>query len=149
MKKLLLSLILGASATFTYAQQPNAEQSVQDTHHNILGYLRGGAVMDAQKNVIGNFKFANDRMAVVDKNQAVLGYVYHANEIQDASKKTIGYLVNTPKMVTVQNADKQTIGYINIESGRVEDNNHTLIGYEVNTEATWVAPYFFFFHFQG
>lgn len=144
-------LCLGCSVTLTYAQQ-----SLQDSHHTVLGYIKAGTITDANNAFLGNFTAAaNGQVAISGKNHTVLGYLVagkdlQGKEIQDANHKTLGYFKSDGKgtnSITVTNAQNKTLGYLNFENGSVMDNNHTLIGYEMNTEVEWAVPYFFFFKF--
>jgi len=149
MKKLLFILCLGCAATLSSAQEQNDQQSLQDSHHKIIGYIRGGKLTDAGNNFLGSFNSSAEGRTIADKNNAVLGYLVDGREIQDASHKTLGFIEGSRGSVvcTILDAQRQPLGYINIENGAVQDNRHSIIGYEINTEVMWAAPYFFFFKF--
>ena len=150
MKKLLLILCLGCTVNLTYAQE-QTPQSVQDSHHTILGYIKGGKVTDANNNFLGDFSRTggNTMITVSDKNHKVIGYVLQDKVVQDADHKILGYInfdgrgTNT---FSILNAENKPVGTINSANGSVMDQNHSLIGYEIHTEVSWAAPYFFFFN---
>ncbi len=149
MKKLLLILCLGCMANLSNAQDQSNQQSVQDSHHKVLGYIKGGIITDANNNFLGDFKPGNGGLVISDKNHKVIGYFIQNKVVQDANHKTLGYVnMERGSMIsTIINAESKPLGYINIENGAVQDNNHSVIGYEINTEVMWAAPYFFFFKF--
>jgi hypothetical protein len=150
MKKLLLILCMGCTVNLTYAQDQNAQQSIQDSHHTVLGYIRGGTITDASNNFLGDFKAMNGMSTVSDKNHKVIGYLAQGTVVMDANHHVLGHIASNGKgtySYTITNAENKTLGYINEEKGIVQDALRNTIGYEVNTEVAWAAPYFFFFKF--
>ena len=149
MKKLLLILCLGCMANLSKAQDATY-QSVQDSHHKVLGYIKGGTITDAKNNFLGEFKSGNNGSSVItDKNHNTIGYLIQSKIIQDANHKMLGN-INTQKgsnICTVSDGEGKTLGLINMENGAIQDINHSIIGYEISTELMWAAPYFFFFKF--
>jgi predicted aconitase with swiveling domain len=135
----------------SFAQEKNDQQSVQDKHHTVLAYIKGGVIISPANTVLGNFKpDAAGVTTISDKNHKVLGYMIQGKEIQNADHKTIGYIKPDGQglqSVTIVDAQQKTIGHIDGATGAVTNNMHDLIGYEINTEMMWAAPYFFFFKF--
>jgi len=149
MKKLLLILGLCCAIIPVNAQeQQDNNHSLQDSHHNLIGYMRNATLFDKNNTMICQFKgVGNGRLAVYDGHQKVVGYVINDKEVQDANSKTIGYILHGPDYSTIlQDAQHATIGSI-LRNGTVEDNIHTPIGYEIQTEHVWASAYYFYFKF--
>ena len=85
------------------------------------------------------------------KNHTVIGYLAQGKNVLDANHKMLGSINSDGKgttTVSVLDAGNNKIGSINFETGVVTDKMVNLIGYEMDTEVMWAAPYFFFFKFQ-
>ena len=146
MKKLLFMLCLGCTVTLS-AQESNLQQSIQNSDHKVIGYIKGGVITDANNNFMGDFKPVNGELAVSDKNHNIIGYIIQGTIIKDANHNLLGTLKSdaTSMACNILDATQKPIGYINFQTGNIEDPQHKIIGYEVNSEVMWVAPYFFFF----
>jgi hypothetical protein len=123
-------------------------RSLQDSHHNVIGYFRDGSIIDKDNNFLGLFTNENNAFKFVDRNHKTIGYSVGNEEIQDANRKTAGYveISRANNVTTVKNAQKAVVGYIK-EDGTVEDANHNVIGYEVKIEPVWAAVYYFLLKF--
>ena len=151
MKQLLLILCMGLTVNSSFAQESAPQQSIMDSHHNVLAYIKAGVVTNASNQFIGAFKPVNGEQKIVDKNHNVIGYLTEGKNIKDAQHKLLGSFVSdgkTTNTISVLDANNNKIGSINFETGAVTDKMVNLIGYEINTEVMWAAPYFFFFKFQ-
>jgi len=151
MKKLLLTLCLGCTVTLSNAQDQINQHSLQDVHHKVLGYIKGGTITNADNVYLGEFRSGDGQYTILDKSHKILGYLVKGYEVQDIMRHTLGYIKNSAAgtySFTITDANDHTLGFINAENGAVTNSLHEVIGYEIQTEAFWAAPYFFFFKFQ-
>ena len=151
MKQLLLILCMGFTVNSSFAQESTPQQSIQDSHHNVVAYIKSGVITNASDQFLGAFKPSNGELKIVDKNHTVIGYLTEGKNIKDAQHKLLGSINSDgkgTKTVSVLDANNNKIGSINFETGAVTDKMVNLIGYEMGTEVMWAAPYFFFFKFQ-
>ncbi len=150
MKKLLL-ILLCCGTTLAYAQDsPNDVHSVKDSHRNILGFIMGGRITDAKNNFAGEFKMVDGANVIFNKDHQKIGYLVDGKEVQDADHKVLGHINydgNTTYSYTITNAENKVVGHVKGD-GTVLDASHNVIGYEIQTEVMWAAPYFFFFKFN-
>ena len=68
------------------------------------------------------------------------GAAAHAQRIQDASFRTVGYIKNDG---TVQDSSYRTIGHVKSD-GTVQDSNYRTIGHASGIPMKWAAFFFFF-----
>lgn len=148
MNKMFFIAAFCCATTMANAQE---FRELQDSHHNVTGYIGPSAqVLDKNKVFIGQFKNENYQYTVLDRQRKIIGHVINGgNEIQDASHKTIGYMTVDKKTYTLTFEDgaHTAVGFIKSD-GTVEDASHAIIGYEMGTEGMWAGPYYFFFKFK-
>ena|GEM_PF-2681965 len=147
MKKLLLLLSLGA-VNLSHAQDANTQFSVQDKNHKVMGHVRAGVITDANNTVICQFKSADGGLAAItDKNQKVLGYLKNGSEFEDGNHRKIGEIKKDGQSIAVLDGKGRKLGSIEFGTGAVRDAKGDIVGYSVDAEAMWSAPYFFLYKF--
>ncbi len=149
MKKLLLITGICCGMSHAFAQAPqDLQRSYQDAHHNVIGYLRDGSIIDKDNKFIGQFKPENKAYTVIGSNHKTIGYIVGGQEVQDANRKTVGYIKSdrTDYSTRVEDANHNLLGTIKAD-GTVENSSHTVIGYEVKSEPMWAGAYYFLLKF--
>ena len=142
---------MGFTVNSSFAQERSLQHAIQDKHHNVVAYIKNGVVTSAGNQFLGEFKPVNGELSITDKNHTVIGYLAQGKNVLDANHKMLGSINSDGKgttTVSVLDAGNNKIGSINFETGVVTDKMVNLIGYEMDTEVMWAAPYFFFFKFQ-
>jgi hypothetical protein len=123
-------------------------RELQDSHHNVIGYIGPSAtVLNKNKEFIGQYK--NDgrgESSILDRHHQIVGHLVQGMTVtfKNAKNETLGTM---SREGVFENAEHQVVGYIK-QDGTVEDKNHAVIGYEMNTEAMWAGPYYFFSMFK-
>jgi hypothetical protein len=145
MKKLFI-LLCCSMATMTYAQEQTSQTPcLQDSHHNIIGYMINGTLSDASGNIIISNKSEHGQQTIFDKNNKVIGHLVNWQEIRNDKNQLLGTIVpHENGYYSITDKNGKTIGYVNA-AGEIQDANHITIAYEMHTEPGWVAPYVFFF----
>ena len=77
---------------------------------------------------------------IQDASYRAVGFIKANGTIQDASYRTIGYIKDNG---AIQDASYRTIGYVKAD-GTVQDASYRTIGYAKGIPLQWAALYFFF-----
>ena len=148
MKKLLLILGFCSSVNTLIAQGQENTPAFQDSRHNLIGYVHAGSIVDQNNKFLGQFKYENQEISILDSHHKTIGYIVKGTEIQDANHNTTGYVSfdKTDYSAIVKNAQNATVGLIKSD-GTVENASHSVVGYAVKTEPMWAAAYYFLLKF--
>jgi len=140
------------SMSLAYAQEPL--RSYQDSHHNVIASIRNDATLfDKDNAFLGQFKTINGAEVILNSQNKIIGYIQlgpnKSQEIVDAAHKTIGFIKGyQPDYSTIiEDASHNTLGVIKT-GGIVENKDHAVIGYVIQSEPMWAGIYFFLLKFK-
>ena len=138
MKNLLFVSVFCFGTSIANAQSAtDAQATLQDSHHAIIGYVKSdGSVYNTKNEVVCQFK----SNLILDGHSKPLGYITAEGAVLDAKQATIGFINGA----SFEDNNHKPIGSVTAE-GAVKKSDNTIIGYEVGTEPMWAGLYFFMF----
>ena len=123
MKKLFLLIGICFSMSLANAQETlDPQHSFQDSHHNVICYVRNATLFDKSYAYMGQFTVVNKQYSVLNSHHQPIGSVIGGKEVKDANNQTVGFISinHTDYVVTFEDAQHNAVGFIKPD-GTVEN----------------------------